>query len=60
MREVVASSAYQNLPTEGHHVPQKFTKETVGSHPFLSLRTGRTRHVPDPSSHSFYLIDLSS
>ena len=27
-REVIVSSAYQNLPTKGYHVPQRFNKET--------------------------------
>ena len=31
---VVASSAHQNLPTEGCRVLQVFTKETLGSYPF--------------------------
>ena len=31
---VIVSSAYQNLPTYGHHVIQRFTKETSGSSPF--------------------------
>ena len=35
---VIASSAYQNLPTYGYHVLQRFTKETFGSFPFSRLR----------------------
>ena len=31
---VIVSSAYQNLPTCGHHVIQRFTKETSGSSRF--------------------------
>ena len=31
---VIVSSAYQNLPTYGYHVIQRFTKETSGSSPF--------------------------
>ena len=31
---VIVSSAYQNLPTYGYHVIQRFTKETNGSSPF--------------------------
>ena len=54
-RRVIVSSACQNLPTEGHHVPQRFTKETLESLPIQSLRTGRTRHVPDSFNHLLYL-----
>ena len=57
---VVASSVYQNLPTEGYHVPQRFTKQTFGPFPFSSLRKGREQHVPDSSYHSLYLIKLLS
>ena len=31
---VIVSSAYQNLPTYGYHVLQRFTEETFGSSPF--------------------------
>ena len=31
---VIVSSAYQNLPTYGYDVLQRFTKETFGSFPF--------------------------
>ena len=31
---VIVSSAYQNLPTYGDHVNQRFTKESSGSSPF--------------------------
>ena len=31
---VIVSSAYQNLPTYGYHVIQRFTKETSRSSPF--------------------------
>ena len=31
---VIGSSAHQNLPTYGHHVLQRFTKETDGSYTF--------------------------
>ena len=33
-QRVIASSAYQNLPTYGYHGLQRFTKETSGSFPF--------------------------
>ena len=59
-RVVIVSSAYQNLPTLGYHVLQRFTKETLGSFPFSSLRIGREQHVPDSSNHSPYLMKLSS
>ena len=55
---VLASSAYQNLPTYGSHVLQRFTKETYGSFTFSSLRIDREQHVPDSSKHSLYLIKL--
>ena len=55
---VIASSAYQNLPTYGSHVLQRFTKETFGSFPFSSLRIGREQHVPDSPNHSLCLIKL--
>ena len=35
---VIGSSAYQKLPTYGHHVLQRFTKETFGSFLFSSVR----------------------
>ena len=35
---VIVSSAYQNLPTFGYHVLQRFTKETFGSFLFSSVR----------------------
>ena len=35
-------------------------KETLGSFPFPSFRTGQTRHVPDSSNHSLYLMKLLS
>ena len=48
-------------PTKGFHLPQR------GSHqrnpwilPIKSLRIGRTRHVPDSSNHSLYLMKLLS
>ena len=40
--------------------PERFTKETVGSYTFSSLRTDREQHVPDSSNHSLYLIQLFS
>ena len=39
---------------------QRFTKETLGSYPFLSLRIGREQHVSDSSNHSLYLMKLLS
>ena len=57
---VIVSSAYQNLPTYGYHVIQKFTKETFGSFPLSSLRIDREQHVPDSSNHSLSLIKLFS
>ena len=35
---VIASSAYQNLPTYGYHVLQRFTEETFGTFLFSSVR----------------------
>ena len=59
-QKVIVSSAYQNLPTYGHHLLQRFTKETSGSFPFSSfLRIEREQHVPDSSIHSLYLIKRS-
>ena len=40
--------------------PQRSTKETNGSYPFFSLRTGRKQHVADSSNHSLCLIKLFS
>ena len=57
---VIASSAYQNLPTYGYHALQRFTEETFGSFPFSSLRIDREQHVPDSSNHSLSLIRLFS
>ena len=57
---VIASSAYQNLPTYGYHALQKFTKRNPWILPIFSVRTSRKRHVPDSSNHSLYLIKLSS
>ena len=44
--EVIVSSAYQNLPTKGYHVPQRFTErnhwmtiEHECSHIFLLITT---------------------
>ena len=45
-------------PQMGYHVLQRFTKETLESLHISSLRIGRTRHVPDSSNHSLYLIKL--
>ena len=50
--EVTVSSAYQNLPTYGYHVIQRFTTETIGCYPLSSLRISREQHVPDSSNHS--------
>ena len=55
-QEVIVSSAYQNLPTYGYHVLQRFTKETFGSFLFSSVRIDWEQHVPDPSNDSLYLI----
>ena len=41
-------------------MPQRFTKETLGSYTFSSLTIGREQHVPDSSNHSLYLMKLSS
>ena len=57
---VTVISAYHNLPTYGYHVLQRFTKETLGSFPFSSVRIGREQHVPDSSNHSLYLMKLLS
>ena len=38
LQGVIVSSAYQNLPTYGYHVLQRFTKETFGSFLFSSVR----------------------
>ena len=46
---VIASSAYQNLPTYGYHVLQRFTKETFGSCRFSSLRIGSPKKLLDPA-----------
>ena len=52
--------AYQNLPTYGYHVLQRFTTETPGSFPFSSVRIDRKQHVPESSNHSLYLIQVFS
>ena len=57
---VTVSSAYQNLPTHGYHVLQRFNEETFGSFPFSSVRIDREQHVPDSSNHSLSLIKLFS
>ena len=54
---VIVSSAYQNLPTYGHHVLQRFNREPWILHNF-SLAIDREQHVPDSSNHSLYLIKL--
>ena len=46
---VIVSSAYQNLPTYGYHVLQRF-----------SVRIDWEQHVPDSSNHSLSLIKLFS
>ena len=53
-------AAYQNLPTHGNHVLQRFNEETFGSFPFSSVRIDREQHVPDSSNHSLSLIKLFS
>ena len=60
VQAVIVSSAYQNLPTYGYDVLQRFTKETFGSYTFSVLRIGRKQHVPDSSNHSLHLIRLFS
>ena len=45
------------LPT---HAPERFPKETLGSYPCSSLRTGQEEHVPNSSNHSLYLMKLLS
>ena len=57
-RGVIVSSAYQEKPTYGYHVLQRFTEETFGSFPFSSFRIDREQHVPDTSNHSLYLMKL--
>ena len=47
-----------NGPHMGYHVPQRFTKRNERILPILSLRIGRTRHVPDSSNHSLCLMKL--
>ena len=44
---VIVSAAYQNLPTYGYHVLQRFTEETFGSFLFSSVRIDCEQHVPD-------------
>ena len=45
---VVASSANQEkLTWSSHLAPERFTKETLGSYTFSSLRIDREQHVPD-------------
>ena len=58
--EVVASSAYQSLPTYGYHVLQRFTKSNHWILPTSSLRIGREQHVPGSSNHSLHLMKLLS
>ena len=55
---VIASSAYQNLPTYGYHVLQRFTKKTFRSFHVQVRGKDREQHVPDSSNHSLYLIKL--
>ena len=44
-----------NLPHEGATLdPQRFTKKTLGSYTFFSLRLDREQHVPDSSNHSLF------
>ena len=57
---VIASSAYQNLPTLGYHLtPEVHQRNPWISHIF-SLRIDRQQHVPDSSNHSLYLVKLFS
>ena len=57
----IVTSAYQNLPTQGYHLLQRFTKRNPWIQPiFWSLRIGREQHVPDSSVHSLYLMKLLS
>ena len=49
-----------NGPHMGHHVLQRFTKETLESLPILSLTTGREQHVADSTNHSLYLTKMLS
>ena len=57
---VITNSAYQNLPTYGFHALQRFTKRNPWILPIFSVRTSRTRHVPDSFNHSPCLIKLSN
>ena len=55
---VIVSSAYQNLPTQGYHVTQRFTKSNHWILQVSCLRIGREHHVPDSSNHTLYLMKL--
>ena len=57
---VIVSSAYQNLPTWGYHVTQRFTKSNHWILQISSLRIAREQHVADSSNHSLCLIKLIS
>ena len=57
---VTVSSAHRNLPTQGNHVPQRFTERNPWILHIFSLRVGREQHVPESSNHSLYLMKLLS
>ena len=57
---VIASSAYQNLPTYSNHLTPEVQQRNPWILQIFSLRTDREQHVPDSSNHSLYLIKLFS
>ena len=55
-RGVIVSSAYQNLPTYGNHLLQRFTKETfVCIFPTFNCEHRLRTTCPDSSNHSLAL-----
>ena len=53
---VIVSSAHQNLPTKGYHVPQRFIQQRNSwMLPIFSLRIGREQHVAESSIYSLHL-----
>ena len=57
---VFVSSAYQHLPTCGHHLALEVLQRNPWISPIFSLRTSREQHVADSSNHSLCLIKLFS
>ena len=57
---VIVSSAYQHLPTYGHHLAPEVHQRNQWILPIFSLRIGREQHVADSSNHSRCLIKLFS